>query len=177
MKHLSIFSSACLLFVGIASCTKVQAPQPEGTQIQMASARKGSSTMSVPNTVLNPVDFKYHLEKDPLTQEWLCPEPMDDCRKISPSKARLTAINTAIATGTVASFFSNSNNVLTQFPYLADQPQLISGLAQGTLTMVLQQNANGTVVYLIVPVSAVSTNGSPLRTDQVVHAIMVNKSN
>jgi hypothetical protein len=167
MKRLPFFAAAAGLLL-LASCSKENGATgtSEASSYMRTTSEEGEDIGD-----LNKTDFSYHLEKDPLTQEWLCPEPMDDCSRVSLSSARMEELNEMIENNTVQNYFATRTTAV-QFPWLDHSPEIKTGLAQGRFTIIREQNSAGDVFYMVVKHGTVA-NGEHPRTEQVVHTMMV----
>ncbi|MGL5891739.1 MAG: hypothetical protein ACRC3B_17740 [Bacteroidia bacterium] len=167
MKRLPFFAAAATLLF-LASCSK----ENTGTcTTDSGSNLRSTSAETNDDGGLSKNDFSYHLEKDPLTQEWLCPEPMDDCSRVSLSSARMEELNEMIENNTVQNYFATRTTAV-QFPWLDHSPEIKTGLAQGRFTIIKELNSAGDVFYMVVKNGTVA-NGDHPRTEQVVHTLMV----
>lgn len=170
MKRIPIFAFAAGMLI-FASCSKETGAT--GADQAVSQLRTTSDDNEGPGD-LNKTDFSYHLEKDPLTQEWLCPEPMDDCSRATLSCARMESLNTAIDNNTVQNYFS-TRATASQFTLLDHVPLVKAGLAQGRFNIIREVNSNGDVFYMVVKNGTVNNGGHP-RLEQVIHTVMVPKA-
>ncbi|MCA6364106.1 MAG: hypothetical protein IM638_13785 [Bacteroidetes bacterium] len=170
MKRLPLFAAAASLLL-IASCAK--------DQTNYGLSKNGSFLRTTDDDNNNPGDlnkteFNLTLVKDPLTQEWYCAEPMSDCARTSITSSRMNDLDNMIENNTLETYFSARTNV-AQLPMFNHKPEIISGLAQGHLTLVRQSNSNGDVFYMVVKKGTV-TRGAQPRSEQIIHTIMISAS-
>jgi hypothetical protein len=168
MKRLPFLAAAASLML-IASCAKDQTNYGTGntgTYLRTTSEDNGDGSGD-----LNKTDFNYTLVKDPLTQEWYCAEPMSDCARTSITSSRMNEIDNMIDNNTLENYFAARTNAV-QFPWFKHNPEIITGLAQGHLTLVRESNSSGDVFYMVVKKGSVAQGTHP-RSEQVIHTIMV----
>jgi hypothetical protein len=137
MKKLLIPAIACMLFAAACEKSKLPAPAPAKNSTTHSGSRKF-------------VDFNYTLYKNPITSEYSCPTPKSDCSKITPDPLlSFDPIDNAISNGKVQEFF-NQSNWADEFPYLDDQPSVVSGLRNGDYTMTRKTNSAGEILYIVI---------------------------
>jgi hypothetical protein len=116
------------------------------------------------------VDWNYTLRQDPTSGEYSCPTPKSDCAKIQPDPtSSLSTLDHAISTNAVSAFF-NSDSWSSDFPYLGNQADVVSGLQNGNYTMVRRTNSAGEILYIVI-----SSDENPDAFTSAIYTTLVTK--